>query len=180
MLTHRFLQITDNEGNQLWTVTLFRFSVEEFINKARSQLKVYVREVEYNVEAYEEEKGKLGELTEKIQVTESDLKKNCEIVYSALFESMMHLKVLRGHVESVLRWGVPPKYLLSIVKAQPGKEKKMIQNLIKLFANPGSIHYLLLETEKGMYGTKEEIGELEDYFPYILIPFGITIQSNYD
>eukprot|EP00826_Nyctotherus_ovalis_P029873 TRINITY_DN2369_c0_g2_i6.p1 TRINITY_DN2369_c0_g2~~TRINITY_DN2369_c0_g2_i6.p1 ORF type:complete len:349 (+),score=123.83 TRINITY_DN2369_c0_g2_i6:120-1166(+) len=107
----QFLDITDKDGNQLWTVTLFRSSAEEFINKARSQLKVYVREVEYNLEAYEEEKRKQGELTEKIQVIESDLKKNCEIVYSALFESMMHLKVLRGHIESVLRWGVPPKYL---------------------------------------------------------------------
>jgi len=95
--------------------------------------------VQYNVEEYEEERKRLGELTEKIKITETDLKKNCEIVYSALFESMMHLKVLRGHIESVLRWGVPPKYLLSIVKAQAGKEKKMQQNLIKLFANPGFI-----------------------------------------
>lgn len=135
----RFLDITDKEGNQLWTVTLFRSNTEEFINKARSQLKVYIREVEYNVEAYEEEKSRQSELIEKIQVTESDLKKNCEIVYSALFESMMHLKVLRGHIECVLRWGLPPKYLLGIIKAPSGKEKKMIQNLIKLFSKPGNV-----------------------------------------
>lgn len=95
--------------------------------------------MEYNTEAYEEEKQKKDELADKIQVMESDLKKNCEIVYSALFESMMHLKVLRGHIESVLRWGVPPKYLLSIVRAAAGKEKKMIQNLIKLFTNTGGL-----------------------------------------
>lgn len=38
----------------------------------------------------------------------------------------------------------------------------------------------MIDTEKGMYGTKEEIGETEDYFPYILIPLGIPIVSDYD
>lgn len=38
----------------------------------------------------------------------------------------------------------------------------------------------MVETEKGMYGTKEELGEAEDYFPFILIPLGVGIQSNYD
>ena len=63
----KYLDINDKEGNQLWTVTLFKQDKDEFISKARSQLKVYVREVEYNEELYHEEKKKLEELTEKIQ-----------------------------------------------------------------------------------------------------------------
>ena len=51
-----------------------------------------------------------------------------------------------------------------------GKEKKTIQNLIKLFTQS--------KDDKGMYGTKEEIGEAEDYFPFIMIPFGVAIQNN--
>ena len=135
----RFLEVTDKEGNQLWTVTLFERNVDAFITKARNQLKVYVRRMEYNVKAYEEEKQKQSELSEKIKVSETDLKKNCEIVYSALFECLMHLKILRAHVECVLRWGVPPKYFLSLIKATSGKEKKVIQNLIKLFSDTGNL-----------------------------------------
>jgi len=162
-----YLGITDKDGNQLWTVTLFEKSVDSFITKARNQLKVYVRRVDYNVKAYEEEKKKKEELNEKIKIVEADLKKNCEIVYSALFECLMHLKILRAHIECVLRWGLPPKYFLCVIKMGSGKEKKTIQNLIKVFAGE--------DAEKGMYGTKEEIGESEDYFPFILTPMGVTI-----
>jgi hypothetical protein len=35
-----------------------------------------------------------------------------------------------------------------------------------------SINILSLEEEKDMYGTKEDLGEQEDYFPFILIPLG--------
>ena len=48
----KYLDIMDKEGNQLWTVNLFKQDKDEFIGKARSQLKVYVREVEYNEELY--------------------------------------------------------------------------------------------------------------------------------
>ncbi len=133
----RFLDVTDKEGNQLWTVTVFERNADAFITKARNQLKVYVRRVDYNVAAYEEEKKRRTELETKIQIVETDLKKNCEIVYSALFECLMHLKILRSHVECVLRWGVPPKYLVSLIKAPAGKEKKILQSLIKVFSDTG-------------------------------------------
>lgn len=112
----RFLGISDKDGNQLWTVTIFTKNVDAFITKARNQLKIYVRRVEYNMEAYRLEKDKRAELEAKIKVAEADLKKNCLIVYGALFECMMHLKTLRTHIESILRWGIPAKYCLGLVK----------------------------------------------------------------
>lgn len=115
----RPLGIVDKDGNQLWSVVVFEKNVETFIQKARTQVKVYVRKCEYNEEAYTVEKQKRDELSEKILTVEADLKKNCEIVYSALFECMMHLKTLRTHVECVLRWGVPPKYFLCVIKVIP-------------------------------------------------------------
>ena len=77
-----------------------------------------VRKYEFDEKEYNEEKEKRGRLTTEIQTKETDLKKNCEIVYSALFECLLHLKVLRAHIECVLRWGVPPKYFISAIKVR--------------------------------------------------------------
>ena len=77
---------------------------------------MYVRRFEYNEKQYHDELQKREELAAKLLTVEADLKKNCEIVYSALFECLMHVKMLRSHIECVLRWGVPPKYFLSIIK----------------------------------------------------------------
>lgn len=110
------LYVTDNEGNQLWTVVVFRKNVDSFKTKARNTLKVYVREFEYNEKSYEEDKKKIVELQEKCLTTQAELAKTCEIIYSALFECVMHLKALRIHVECVLRWGVPPNYFMCIYR----------------------------------------------------------------
>ena len=110
--------MTDKEGNQLWSVTVFKSIAESFIQKARNQTKVYVRQFEYDEKSYLEEKKKRGELSEKIRSVEADLKKSCEIVYSALFECLMHLKTLKAHVECVLRWSVPPKYSLCVIQVR--------------------------------------------------------------
>jgi hypothetical protein len=108
--------VTDKEGNTLWTVTVFRSIAESFIQKARNVSKIYVRQFDYDEKSCLEERKKRGELAEKIKTVETDLKKSCEIVYSALFECLMHLKILKSHVECVLRWSVPPKYSLCVVQ----------------------------------------------------------------
>ena len=90
-------------------------SVETFIQNAKS-LKVFVRQFKLDEKEYKEDKERREKLTVEIQTKETDLKKNCEIVYSALFECLLHLKVLRAHIECVLRWGVPPKYFISAIK----------------------------------------------------------------
>lgn len=120
------LGITDNEGNQLWTVALFRKNVDSFKTKARSILKVCVRDCDYNIKAYEEDKSRFIELTEKTKTAEGELMKNCEIIYGALFECVMHIKVLRIHVECVLRWGVPPKYAMCAFRVRRYYESKLI------------------------------------------------------
>eukprot|EP00831_Metopus_contortus_P006434 TRINITY_DN1245_c0_g1_i1.p1 TRINITY_DN1245_c0_g1~~TRINITY_DN1245_c0_g1_i1.p1 ORF type:complete len:385 (-),score=55.46 TRINITY_DN1245_c0_g1_i1:42-1196(-) len=162
------LNIVDSDGNQLYTVVVFKQNADTFIMKARNQLKVSVRYVEFNEESYREDQKTRNELTTKIREQETELKKNCEIVYSELFECMMHLKILKVHIECVLRWGLPPDYLLSMLRLPAGKENKVMQNLIKLYAS---------KEEKGVYGYKDEIGESEDYFPFILISMGLTIPT---
>lgn len=119
MTTRRPLGITDKEGNQLWTIVIFKRSVEVVMNKAKATAKVFLRHVEYNEAQYKEEKKKRAELSAKIDQAQTDLIKNCEIIYSALFECLMHIKILRTHVECVLRWSVPPKYFLCLYRVMP-------------------------------------------------------------
>lgn len=99
-------------------MTVFKKNAESFKAKARNVLKVYVREFEFNEKAYEDDKQKITELKEKSRTAETDLQRNCEIIYSALLECVMHVKAIRIHVECVLRWGVPPNYFMCLYKVK--------------------------------------------------------------
>jgi hypothetical protein len=36
--------------------------------------------------------------------------------FAELFQGLMHLKIMRTYVDGVLRFGIPPKFYLGIIK----------------------------------------------------------------
>lgn len=54
--------------------------------------------------------------------------------------------------------------LLNSLQPNDGKERKIHTALTKLFADPNNLQ---------MYGTKEELEDTEDYFPYACVSIAI-------
>jgi V-type H+-transporting ATPase subunit C len=156
------LDMMDKEGNCLYRVVLLKKNIAGFVTNAKSKAKVVVREFKYDKEKYEADKKKKAELIIKLKDLEGVIMRACQVTYSDLMLASMHMKMLRLHVESVLRWGIPPNYFACVIKPQSGKDKLLFKSLTALFAETKDIK---------VYGSKEEIGEAEDYYPFILIPF---------
>ena len=53
---------------------------------------------------------------------------------------------------------------MEIVFCNVGKEQKIVSTMIKKFTD---------SNEEGWYGTKEELKESEDFYPFILIKLGV-------
>jgi hypothetical protein len=68
---------------------------------------------------------------------------------------------MRAFIDGVLRFGIPPRFYLGIVKPHKAQEKKVLANLSITFADPNM---------KDFYGSKEETGDTEDFFPFVNIP----------
>ena len=49
----------------------------------------------------------------------SQLSNKSYFAFSELFMALMHLKVMRTYIDGVLRFGIPPKFYIGIMK--PGK-----------------------------------------------------------
>lgn len=81
--------------------------------------------------------------------------------FSELFIALMHLKVMRAFIDGVLRFGIPPKFYIGIVRPNKGQEKVVLQKLNEKFEDP---------TMKGMYGSKEDANDTEDFFSFVNIP----------
>lgn len=89
------------------------------------------------------------------------LLKECRAFFGELFQALMHLKVMRVFIDGVLRFGIPPKFFLCVLKAEKDKDKKIMDNLSNYFAE---------EHLKDMYGEKTD-NQDEDFFPYIASKF---------
>ena len=73
----------------------------------------------------------------------------------------MHLKVMRAFIDGVLRFGIPPRFYIGIVRPNRGLDKVVLQKLNESFEDPAM---------KGMYGAKEDANDTEDFFSFVSIP----------
>jgi len=54
---------------------------------------------------------------------------------------------MRAFIDGVLRFGIPPRFYIGILRPVKGAEKQVLQRLSETFAD---------ETMKDMYGSKED------------------------
>ena len=160
----RDLELEDKDGARLIRVVVMEHSADSFIYKIK-QSGFTARKFEYDEEKYQRDleeakvtEGKLNKLVGKLE-------KRCYYSFSELYVASVHLKVMRTYIDGVLRFGIPPKFLLTVVNAKPGNDRRILKQLTDQFAE-GKM--------KDMYGTKEEIGDTEDFFPFVYVPISIT------
>lgn len=60
-------------------------------------------------------------------------------------------------IDSQMRYGSWEDYSVYLIDIKKGKEKRVNKALVNLFAEP---------SKRDLYGTKEELGDTEDFFPY--------------
>jgi len=155
----------DKDGYTLWRVILWKSTVQEFVDKCRHQ-KITVREFNYSSAASgEKEKSKL-ELKASTEALSSKVAESCYTYFSELYQAYMHMKVLKLLIDCVMRFGIKETIVTGAIRPAVGKEKKLHQALTKLLADPKNL-------AMGLYGTKEEIDDTEDFYPYAFVALNI-------
>lgn len=157
----RHLDLEDKDGNQLFRVVVMENSVDSFLIKCKQKIGFTARKFVYDEEKYNQEMEEAEILEAKLNKLTGKLQKRCFFTFSDLIIASLHLKVIRAYVDGALRFGVPPQFLLTVIRGKKGSEKKILKSLVALFVD---------EKMRDMYGTKEELGDSEDFFPFVYIP----------
>merc|ERR1712129_80407 len=108
----------------------------------------------------------LKELEKKESSQKKKLKLFCKNTFSETFANWMHLKVIRAFVESVLRFGLPVDFTISVVKPVKGKEQQLLKTLEQRYAF--LLDKILQDKGKG----NDDIdysGQLQSFFPFVMV-----------
>jgi len=169
--------IASDDEFSLYSLVIFRRVHDDFVQKCREQ-KFIVRDFVYSEEGIARQKQELemAGTTEKELWTE--LLRLARTNFSESFQILVHLKVIRLFVESVLRYGLPAEYIGIVVKPEPKNVKKIFNILQTQFA------YLSPKSNAGQGGKiagEEFIGEYQtlmdqEFFDFILyeVPWIVT------
>lgn len=158
--TKQFNVGEDKDGLTLWRIVLLSVAQDEVIAKAKKNRWV-MREFEFNPERNEVDKNNREELKADFAKKQATLLGLCKSVFSELFIALVHLKALRVYTESILRYSLPPQYFSVIVTPKDGKQKKILDGLVRRFLKSGE--------RPEMFASKEESEDGEDFFPFVFI-----------
>mmetsp|Transcript_38665 Transcript_38665/g.66381 ORF Transcript_38665/g.66381 Transcript_38665/m.66381 type:complete len:354 (-) Transcript_38665:225-1286(-) len=119
------LKRVSEEGDQcLLCVTLLK-SFKELFKQEASKHHVTVREVKIDKENYKSGNEKYQEMKKEMKEKQSKLFQWCQANFTEVFVAWTHLKCLRVHVESILRFGLPPEFVAAVLKpVKISQEKK--------------------------------------------------------
>lgn len=164
-------EITTDEGYILYSVTLFKKYVAEFIANAREQ-KWTPREFNYSDELINDLEKEFETNQQQEKTLKNDLIRLVRTCYSDLAADLVHIKVLRAFVESVLRYGLPPNFYCFLLKMPEKAIKPAKKELYKQFGYLGGAAFGV-DNKGKLVKESDQLHEFAslvdtDYEPFVL------------
>lgn len=164
MSARQFKDLEDSEGNTLWRVVMFRNAVEGF-KKACRERRFVPRDFDYSEEGYKKLKSQREQVEEAVRRQHDLVKGLYQAAWSDAMVAWMHIKAMRIFVESVLRFGMPPRFAAFVLTPKEGSSAAARKTLADILGRQG---------QAGPFGDKaaEAMAEEgEEYFPYVSLSF---------
>ncbi|KNA23913.1 hypothetical protein SOVF_019560 [Spinacia oleracea] len=151
----------DNEY-ALYSVTMFTRVADNFRIKARER-GFQIRDFEHDPETQDSLKQEMEKLAQDQETMRSALLQWCYSSYGEVFSSWMHFCAVRVFSESILRYGLPPNFLASVLAPSLKSEKKVRSILERNCTARNSVHWKSEEEVGAMAGLAGEA----DSHPYV-------------
>ena len=142
----RYLGHEDADGNQLWRVTTMAEQAGDFCRLMKKN-GFLTQEFTYDGDAYVANKNLEASLRREMRTCNEMLIQKSMHNFMELFQALVHMKIMRTFIDGVLRFGIPPTFVMGVVKPARNCDEKIKQNLTSCFAE---------DHLREMYGAKEE------------------------
>ncbi|KAI9790246.1 MAG: Vacuolar ATP synthase subunit C [Peltula sp. TS41687] len=172
------VRITSDEEFTLFAVTTFKKHGQDFIHKCRER-RWTPREYEYVEGGKEEEQKEVDRVGRDERKIWGEVLRLGRTGWGESVMIWMHVLTLRVFVETVLRYGLPLRYVCAVVKTTPKLAKKVKQSLDTHYSYLGG--QALGRDKKGRVVKDDSTGDLgttggennAEYTPYVYYEFSI-------
>ncbi|CCG81567.1 Vacuolar ATP synthase subunit c [Taphrina deformans PYCC 5710] len=173
-------KISEDQDFALYNVVVFKKFAQEFVAKAR-EAKFTPRDFTYDKEEVQRAKKEYEEAGSTEKKLWGETLRLGRAAFGDAFQAWTHVKALRVFVESVLRYGLPPKFGCAVVRPKKKQEKQIKKVLDDAFAHLGGRQFVEKKNSKkdkvrgGQDGLEESVSAVEgslgledEYSPYVV------------
>jgi len=166
ILPKSFVEITENYGYVMGHLVVFKKSFEMVKIAFKDKYKAVTKDFVFDPEgASNKQKEKTAVLAQN--ETDRDLLiSTCIEAFKESLVALIHIKVYVVVIDSSLRFGSFTNFKIALIFFDKGKEGRLVQSLVKAFAEPDKLDF---------YGTKEQLNDTEDFFPFVYTNLGIAL-----
>lgn len=162
-----FTSLTDKDGNSIWRVVLCSAGavsdgksnpVDNFKRAARER-RFVARDFEYSADGHKKLIASRQRLDQEVQAQQAMITGIYRDAWSDVMHALVHVKAMRVFVESVLRFGMPPKFC-SFVLSPPANKVGPARKALAALLGKGAA---------GPAGAEDDADE--EFFPYVSLTF---------
>lgn len=177
-------KISEDKEFALFNVVVFKKFSQEFTNKARES-KFTPRDFKYDKEEMQKARKQYEEAVQNEKKLWGEVLRLGRAAFGDAFQAWIHIKALRVFVESILRYGLPPKFACALVQPRKKQEKQLKKLLDDKYSHLGGSQFGEKKNGKkpkirgGRDGLEESVNAVEgslglddEYSPYVV--FGIN------
>jgi len=165
MSARKFKDLDDKDGNSLWRVVMFKSAAENF-KKACREHRYIIRDFEYSEEGYKRLKTQRDQLEDAVKRQHDLVRGLYQAAWSDAMIAWVHIKAMRIFVESVLRFGMPPRFASFIVTPKANSIAGVRKALADVLGKNGQAAGLFAGEKAG-----DTQDDGEEFFPYVSLSF---------
>jgi V-type H+-transporting ATPase subunit C len=166
ILPKSFVKITEKFGYVMGHIIAFKKSVEDIKNSFRDNFKTIAKEFEFEPETAQLKKEEKKKIISQNKTDLDLLNSACIEGFKEVMVMVIHLKVYLVIIDSSLRFGSMNNFIVALLFFDKSKQARVVNKLIQIYAEKDKLEF---------YGTKEQLNDVEDFFPYVWTVFTIYL-----
>jgi len=157
------------EGDQsVYSVTMLKLFKADFVRKVQ-KYKFTVRDVKIDLQNPVSGKENHQRMKSELSDQQGKLLMWCKTNFAEVFTIWTHLKALRVHVESILRFGLPPRNVAAIVELKKGANEKKIRTALESEFSDLQSEYI----KDSKFDDMAFMGN-EKFYPYVYLEMNLN------
>jgi len=166
ILPRSFVEIVEQYGYVMGHLIAFKKVAEDLKITFKDRYKAITKEFNYDPEGAQHKEIEKSKILSQNKTDKDLLVSTCIESFKEGLVALIHIKMYVVVIDSSLRFGSFNNFKISMVFFDRAKEARLVQNLIKTFAEPDKLDF---------YGTKEQLNDVEDFYPFVYTNLSISL-----
>lgn len=161
-----FVQILKKFNYIMGHIVCFKKAIDDLKITFKDKYKVIAREFDFEPEKAKQNKDNKKKIVSQNKTDLELLNSTCIEAFKEVMVMVIHLKIFLIVIDSSLRFGSMDKFTVCLLFFESSKQNRVVNKLIQNYAEKDKLDF---------YGTKDQLNDVEDFFPFVWTNFTIFL-----